>query len=210
MNKMRILRYLLFAFLLLAICPNVNAQQLRKVTEKQKRQMIAAITQTSAKIRTIQCDFTQVSVLSFLEDKATAKGKMSFTAPGSLVWQYTSPTRYTFSIENGKVTTKSGGRTHSIDISNNKMYQNIVEMMMGSVSGQNLSSGRNFAVEMYVSEGEWIAFLTPLKADFKKMFKSVRLHFNKRKRMVQQVEMISNNGDSIKITLSNIQTTYRR
>ena len=207
---MKLTKYLIVAFLTAGFCLNAKAQRLKKATEKQKQQMIATINRASEKIHTIQCDFTQVSELSFLEDKATAKGRMSFTAPGSLVWQYTSPTHYTFSIDKGKVTTKSGGKTHSIDISNNKMYQNIVEMMMNSVSGKSLGNGRNFGVEMYVSGSEWIAWLTPLKPDFRKMFKSVRLHFNKQQRTVQQVEMISNNGDNIKITLSNIQTTYRR
>ena len=198
------------AFLATVFFLNANAQRLKKATEKQKQQMVATINQTSAKIHSMECDFTQVSTLSFLEDKATAKGKMSFTAPENLVWQYTSPTRYTFSIDNGKVTTKSGGKTYSVDISNNKTYQNIVEMMVQSVSGKSLGNGRNFSVEMYISGSEWIAWLTPLKADLRKMFKSVRLHFNSQKRVVQQVEMISSNGDNIQITLSNIQTIYRQ
>ena len=198
------------AFLATVFFLNANAQRLKKATEKQKQQMVATINQTSAKIHSMECDFTQVSTLSFLEDKATAKGKMSFTAPESLVWQYTSPTRYTFSIDKGKVTTKSGGKTYSVDISNNKTYQNIVAMMVQSVSGKSLGNGRNFSVEMYISGSEWIAWLTPLKADLRKMFKSVKLHFNSQKRVVQQVEMISSNGDNIQITLSNIQTTYRQ
>jgi hypothetical protein len=209
-DKMKLYRYLFLGLLAMTFGLHADAQKLTKVPAGQAQRMIGIINRTSSSIRTIQCDFVQVSDMSFMDDKAVSKGKMSFNASGSLVWQYNSPYKYTFSINNGQVTTKSGGKTQSIDLRNNKMFQNIATMMMNSVSGKCLSNGRDFKVVMYASKKEWVAYLYPQKADFKKMFASVRLHFNQIRRMVQQVEMIQKNGDNIVITLSNVKATYRR
>lgn len=186
------------------------AQEIRRASQKQAAQMISLINRTSARIQTIHCNFTQTSDLSFMDEKAVSRGHMDFDAAGSLTWQYTSPYKYTFSIANGKVTTQSGSRKQSIDLKSNRMFGNIAEMMMNSVSGKCLSGGRDFHADMYVRGNEWIAYLKPLRPDMKKMFRTIRIHFSRIRRMVQEVEMIQGNGDHIDIALSDIKVTYRK
>lgn len=186
------------------------AQKAVRATPRQERQMIALINRTSASIRAMSCDFRQVSNLSFMDSKAVSEGRMSYSADGKLTWQYTAPYSYTFTIDNGKVTTTSGSRTTTIDTGSNKLYRNITQLMMNSVSGRSLSGNRDFTVHMYTRGGWWIAYLYPRGGDMKRLFKTVRLYFSKGRRMVQKVEMVQPNGDDITITLLNQKVSYRR
>lgn len=200
---------LLVTFIFAALQPSV-AQNLRKADKSLAVKMINQINRTSAKIKTIKCSFTQVSDLSFMDEKTVSKGKMYYHAEGSLVWQYISPYKYTFSIESGQVTTQSGNQKKNIDMKGNALFENITGMMMNTVSGKSLSNNRDFQVDMYLKGNEWIAFLTPKRPGMKKMFASIHLHFSPKRQMVQEVEMIQANGDRINITLSDINVTYRR
>jgi hypothetical protein len=48
-----------------------------------------------------------------------------------------------------------------------------------------------------------------MKADFKKMFKVIHLHFNLQKSLVDKVELLQSNGDSIVISLYDLKVLSR-
>lgn len=205
---MKINRYIIIGvLLLLGFQMKVQAQQMRKVGAKQSAIMIAQISKVAQSLKTVNCNFTQQSKVSYLEDVAVSKGYMNYNHKGKLLWQYVSPFKYTFSVDNGMATLKQGSHTNKIDLKSSKTYQSIAGMIESSITGKNLKNNRDFAVTMYVQGNRWIAFLQPRKVQFRKMMKNVRLYFNKNRKMVEQVEMNQANGDRITIMLSNVQIT---
>ncbi len=200
---------LLLIFICSILQPAV-AQKLKRAEKRQAAQIINLINRASAQIKTIRCSFIQVSNVSFMDERTVSKGKMYYNADGSLVWQYISPYKYIFSIEEGQVMTQSGNQKKRIDVKGNALFENITEMMMNFVSGKILSNNRDFIVDMYLKGKEWVAFLTPKRPEIRKMFKSIHLHFSPKRKMVQEVEMIQANGDQINITLSDVNVTYRK
>ena len=191
-----------------AICrfTAVSAQSLKKATAVQEKSMIAVINSTAASIRTIQCGFVQTKSLSFLSGKMTSYGSMNYNNRGKLRWEYTSPYKYTFIINGDKVYTKSAKKTNTIDIRSSRLFQGIAQVMINSITGKSISSNKDFTVDMYTSGNEWIAYLTPIKKDMKKMFKSIRLHFDYSRGIVSSVDMIEKNGDTTEITLTGVKT----
>lgn len=198
-------RYVILIMLCFIYCTSY-AQ--RKVQTAKQRQMIESISKTTARIKTMQCDFIQITNASYLDSKVTSTGSMFYNVSGSLTWQYKSPYKYIFSINNGVVTTKIGGKTSSFNANGNKMFKNITEMMMNCVSGRNLANNADFVIVMRTVKNEWIADLYPKRMEIKKLFKSIRLHF--RNNIVTEVEMKQKNNDGVIITLRNIKTTWRR
>lgn len=184
----------------------LQAQTLKKATESQAKVMVEKINKTAASIHTLECDFTQVKTLRFLNDKMTSQGKMYYDASGKLRWEYTYPYQYTFILNGQKVYIKSAKSSQTIDIRQSKLFQSIAQVMMNSVTGKSLTTNNEFACTIYTQGQEWVADLVPQKKEMKKMFKNIRLHFNSTKQMVSQVEMTEQSGDMTIITLKDVKT----
>lgn len=202
------MRKICFLFCLV-VSMAIQAQTMKKADEAQSKAMMESISRTAASIRTLNCSFTQVKSLRFLNDKMTSVGRMYFDGSGKLRWEYTSPYKYVFILNGQNVHIQSGKSSHTIDIRQSRLFQSIAQMMMNSVTGKSLASNGDFTCVMYVQGDEWMADLTPKKKEVKKMFKSVRLHFSSTRRMVSQVEMTETSGDTTVITLQNVKTNER-
>lgn len=152
----------------------------------------------------MQCDFVQTKHVKLLNDKMISKGKMYYSQPNKLRWEYTSPYTYTFILSGNKVTLKKGGKNSVINVNQNKMFREIVNIMMNSVVGKCLSDRKSFKTTVKDTPSEWVATLTPQSKELKQMFTKIILHFNKQKSVIVKVEMFEKNGDTTSIVLENI------
>ena len=172
--------------------------------------LVEKISQTAASIRTMECQFSQVKTLGFLNDKLTSGGRMLFVAEGGkLRWEYQQPYSYTFILNGDKAYIRSAKSRQTIDIRQSRLFQSIAEVMMNSVTGKSLTTSRDFGCEMYSRGDEWQAVLTPKRKELKKLFSTIRLHFSSGRQMVTQVEMAETSGDTTVITLKNVKTNGR-
>jgi outer membrane lipoprotein-sorting protein len=189
----------------------VHAQALEKADAAQQKAMVEKISQTAASIRTMECQFSQVKTLGFLNDKLTSGGRMLFVAEGGkLRWEYQQPYSYTFILNGDKAYIRSAKSRQTIDIRQSRLFQSIAEVMMNSVTGKSLTTSRDFGCEMYSRGDEWQAVLTPKRKELKKLFSTIRLHFSSGRQMVTQVEMAETSGDTTVITLKNVKTNERK
>ena len=187
-----------------------HAQALEKADAAQQKAMVEKISQTAASIRTMECQFSQVKTLGFLNDKLTSGGRMLFVAEGGkLRWEYQQPYSYTFILNGDKAYIRSAKSRQTIDIRQSRLFQSIAEVMMNSVTGKSLTTSRDFGCEMYSRGDEWQAVLTPKRKELKKLFSTIRLHFSSGRQMVTQVEMAETSGDTTVITLKNVKTNGR-
>ena len=188
----------------------VQAQALKKADAAQQKAMVEKISQTAASIRTMECQFSQVKTLGFLNDKLTSGGRMLFVAEGGkLRWEYQQPYSYTFILNGDKAYIRSAKSRQTIDIRQSRLFQSIAEVMMNSVTGKSLTTSRDFGCEMYSRGDEWQAVLTPKRKELKKLFSTIRLHFSSGRQMVTQVEMAETSGDTTVIMLKNVKTNGR-
>jgi len=181
----------------------------KKVDAAQQRQMVERINKAAAAIRTIDCKFTQVKTLGFLDDKLTSTGRMVYDGSGKLRWEYQQPYSYVFILNGQKVHINSQQSKQTIDISQSRLFKGIAEVMMNSVTGKGLTSNGDFACTMYTAGNEWQALLTPKRKEMKKLFKDIRLCFSSTKQMVTRVEMTELSGDTTVITLKDVKTNGR-
>lgn len=205
-KKIKNMKKLLFFIVLLFSTLSVSAQRMQKVSDAQQAKMISIINATAASIKTIQSNFSQVKSVSFLNENVKSYGRMYYSNQGKLRWEYNSPYKYTFAINGGKVYIKSGAKSQVIDVRTSQLFKSIAQIMINSITGKSLKENNDFNTQMYVDGNEWIAVLTPKKAQMKKMFRTVQLHFNSRHNMVSQVVMTETSGDATVITLSGVRT----
>lgn len=164
------------------------------------------INEAVVRMKTMKCDFVQTKSLRMLNDKMVAKGKMYYQQGNKLRWEYLTPYTYTFILNDSKVYLWNNQRNDVIDVNQNKMFREIVRIMMNSVVGKCLSDEKDFQVSIIVSPIEYVAKMNPLRKDLKQMFQTIILHFNRRQKMISQVELLEKNGDKTLIELKNVQT----
>ena len=194
------MKRLLFLILILSHIIPLSAQQLTEEQIKQK------VNQTASAMKTMQCDFVQTKHLKMLNNDFVSHGKMYYQQSNKLRWEYTSPYSYTFILNNDQVLLKNKQRNDLIDVKQNKLFREIVRIMMSSVVGNCLADDKNYKVSIATIGIEWVATLLPQRKDMKQMFQKLVLHFNAKKSVVNTVELFDKNGEKTIIELKNIRT----
>ena len=193
------MKRLLFLILILSHIIPLSAQQLTEEQIKQK------VNQTASAMKTMQCDFVQTKHLKMLNNDFVSHGKMYYQQSNKLRWEYTSPYSYTFILNNDQVLLKNKQRNDLIDVKQNKLFREIVRIMMSSVVGNCLTDDKNYKVSVAAIGNEWVATLLPQRKDMKQMFPKLILHFNAKKSVVNNVELYDKNGEKTIIELKNIR-----
>ncbi len=182
----------------------INAQT--RLNADQQKQIIEKIDKTAAKMKAMQCDFSQEKSMKLLSKKMISAGVMYFKHPDKLRWQYTTPYDYTFIMNGDKVQLKSTKSTQNINVQNNKMFKQITNIILNTVTGGNLKSNADFTVELYQDGKSYFARLYPKKKELKQIYKQIEIHFNPELTMVSSVKMEEKTGDVTTVTLKNVKT----
>ena len=192
-----------FLFLLLTLTSMISMMAQTPVNEMQARQMGEQISKAAQAIKTLQCTFRQTKTLRILKNKMVSKGKMFYTQPTQLRWEYTTPYQYVFIVNGNKVLTTSRNQSNIIDTDQNKVFKQITSIMMSSFTGKCLTDRQNFKVQMIMSRANWIARLTPIKKELKQLFSQLLITFDSNRMMATRVEMVEKGGDNTVIELLN-------
>lgn len=176
------------------------------LSASKQKQIIAQVDKSVASLKTMQCQFKQIKNVAMMKNSISSVGVMYFQKPDRLRWQYTSPYAYTLILDKGTAYMKSTKGTTTIDVSKNKMFQQILNVIMDCVTGGNLAKTTYFKVEVCQSGNNVFANLTPQKKELKQLYSLITLHFNLSLTMVNKVEMKEKNGDKTTIMLTEIKT----
>ncbi|MBP5258948.1 MAG: outer membrane lipoprotein carrier protein LolA [Prevotella sp.] len=198
------MRKLFFLFFTLSLSLCAVAQT--KVGAEQQKQVVAKIDKATATMKSMQCDFTQTKKMKLLKKEMVSKGLMYYKAPGKLRWQYTSPYDYTFILNGNQVHIKSGKSTQNIDVQRNKMFRQIADIILKSITGGNLKSNNDFNLEIWKNGNTYSAWLYPKKKELKQLYKVIEIFFNPQLTMVTSVRMEEKTGDVTIVKLNNVKT----
>ena len=194
-----------FLFLMLFVSVPFYGSAQKKVSVEESQKMIKQVCTTASKITSLQCDFRQDKRLSLLETVMTSRGKMYYKDGKLLRWEYTSPYTYVFILNNDEVMLKSSRKTDVISVKSSKVFQQIVRILMNSITGECLSNTEDFKVVMYVNAGKWMAQLVPQQKELAQLFTCVRLYIDPSIQMVTVVELVEKSGDTTRIEMENVK-----
>jgi outer membrane lipoprotein-sorting protein len=196
--------YVLSNLLLCAV--SVFAQQgYQKATEAQEKEIIEKVKQASSRMKTMQCDFTQVKELSFMDEKISLEGKMFYKQTDKIRWEYTKPYTYVFAMDGKDIHLNPGNNATKMPIKSSKLFGEISNVMIGGVNGNGLIDSPDFTTQFGIGKDDYLITLTPLKKEVKDLFASIQLHINKTDSRINIVELVEKGGDKTTIQLKNVQ-----
>ncbi|MDR2414631.1 MAG: outer membrane lipoprotein carrier protein LolA [Odoribacteraceae bacterium] len=198
--KAKVLPLVALAFLLHA---SATAQSSRPATPEEQQFAREKIETAARAMSSMTCDFKQTKELSILDERIVSTGRMFYRRDNRLRWEYLSPYTYTFILNDKKILTRTENTRNVVDVKSSRLFQEIVRIMMSSVSGNGLTDEKRFAATFTRGkDATWSVTLVPLQREIKKMFSSIELTFNEKDFSVENVKMNEPNGDATLVELS--------
>lgn len=167
--------------------------------------VVAKIIESGAGIESIRCDFVQTKRSAMLENELVSRGKMWFSKPQLLRWEYTSPYSNLFIMNGDKALLKNEKGSTLTDVKKNRMVKGISSMVLGCISGDWLKDSRTFGVEVVEKDGEWVVMLTPKRGELKQMWTSLELRFDPVTGTSKGIKMNESSGDCTVIEFRNVE-----
>lgn len=197
------IRYLLFisAFL---IYTTSFAQSFK--TMKDSKAFQEKLHTIAAKTNSLQSDFVQIKHLDVLSEDIESNGRLVYQAKNKLRWEYTSPLEYLIILKDGKVSIKDEGKVSSYDLSGNKTFQKINEMMIGSIQGDLLVNEADYNYEFKENSTNYLVVMYPKEKKVQEFMKSINIYFSKKDYSVEQVKMLEQSGDYTLMKFKNKKT----
>jgi outer membrane lipoprotein-sorting protein len=192
-------------FIVLVVVFSLHVSGQTKLTAEQQKQLVEKIDKAASAMKSMQCDFTQTKSMKLLKREMKSTGVMYFKQPDKLRWQYTSPYDYTFIMNGDKVRIKSAKSTQDINVQGNKIFRQITNIILNTVTGGGLKSASDFTVEVYQSDKGYFAKLYPKKKEVKQIYNVIEIYFNASLTMVSSVRMIEKTGDETLVNLNNLK-----
>lgn len=180
----------------------------QKLSIQQQEQVIQKIASVSSSVKTIQCTFNQTKKMKMLKNEMKSSGVMFYKSPNKLRWQYKTPYPYIFVMNGNKVSVKSSNGTQNFDAQHSKMFRQISNIILGSVTGKNLRGAADFNIEIWKDNATYIAKLLPKKKELKSLYNYINVRFNSSLDRVESVEMSEKTGDMTIVNMINTETNH--
>ena len=163
----------------------------------------AALSRETAQIQDIKADFVQIKTMEFLNESVRSTGMLYFAEGKRLRWEYEKPYPFVFILNGTKAWMVSQGRATELDISSNKMFKELSELMMFGMGGTSLFDNRNFDFDFFSSGVQWKVGLKPKSKEMKAQYSQIELIFDASSYRMESVRMLDASGDETLIQLSN-------
>ena len=169
--------------------------------------MIAKLDNAASAVKSMQCEFIQTKIMRMLNKEMQSSGMMYYKSPNKLRWQYTSPYDYIFILNGDKVRIKSARSNQNINVQDNKMFRQITNIILNSITGKGLKNSSDFTVSMYKNNNTYFAKLYPKKKELKQIYQVIEIYFNANLTMVSSVKLEEKTGDVTWVRLYNPKTS---
>jgi outer membrane lipoprotein carrier protein len=197
------MKKLLLSLMFVAVSLMVTAQT--QLSESQTQEVIRQLTQVASTMQSMQCRFVQEKTSSMLAEPSVAEGTMHYAAPDRMRWEYTTPYAFALVVNGERLVKVTDGKTEVLEGNAGRMYQGMVNLIIGSASGKKLFDTTVFDIVFYDDNGFWRADMTPKRRDMKRMFSQLVFRFDKKTNGISRVEFVSANGDITSIRFEEIK-----
>jgi outer membrane lipoprotein carrier protein len=149
----------------------------------------------ATKTTTMKSDFVQIKHLDVLSEDIESNGKLYFKSESNLRWEYTAPLDYLIILRNGRISIKDEGKVSSYDLSGNKTFQKINEMVINSLQGHLLVDQGDYKYDFKESSASFMVLMYPKEKKVQEFLQSIKICFSKKDYSVEQVQMMERSGD---------------
>lgn len=195
---MRIIKLCIFLFSLNMLAQNGT------LNSSQKQAFKTSVIEKSNDIKSFSAEFSQIKHMKTMEGSPESQGKVYFKSPNTLKWEYIKPYDYQLLFKDSKLFIVEDGQLSEVDLSSNKLFDKMGELVAGSVNGKILMADKDFDITYHHAGENVKALIIPKDLNLKGMFKEIWINFNK-EHLIRSVRLIDPSGDYTEISMKNIK-----
>lgn len=195
---MRIIKICIFFFSL-----NMLAQN-GPLSNSEKQNFKANVLEKSNDINSFSADFSQTKQMKMMNGSPESHGKVYYKSPNTLKWEYSKPYDYQLLFKDSKLFIVEDGQLSEVDLSSNKLFDKMGELVAGSVNGKILMADKDFDITYHQAGENVKALIIPKDPGLKGMFEEIWINFNS-KYLIRSVRLIDPSGDYTEISMKNIK-----
>ncbi|MDN3593977.1 LolA family protein [Zunongwangia endophytica] len=192
---MRILSIILFfwSFGMFAQSNNFTSVSLKRSSQ---------LTEKMESAKSLYGEFEQTKVMKMMDAESTSYGKIYYKSPDIIKWEYTKPFPYSLLFKDNFLYIDDDGHKSKQDMSSNKMFAKLGDLITGSLNGKLLKDDEHFDVEYQKKNNLVEAVISPKDKSMADMFEKVIMSFSEDK-MLQSVKLVEESGDYTLISFQN-------
>ena len=174
------------------------------LNSSQKQAFKTSVIEKSNDIKSFSAEFSQTKHMKTMEGSPESQGKVYFKSPNTLKWEYIKPYDYQLLFKDSKLFIVEEGQLSEVDLSSNKLFDKMGELVAGSVNGKILMADKDFDITYHHAGENVKALIIPKDLNLKGMFKEIWINFNK-EHLIRSVRLIDPSGDYTEISMKNIK-----
>jgi len=188
-------------FLLLCCLPLGLWAQYTKVADSQAfENKLRTATQNT---QTLMSDFVQTKHIDVLSEDIVSTGRFVYKKDNLLRWEYQEPFVYLLVINRGKLTVKDERSKNAFDLSNNKTFNKINDLITKSLQGDAMLHNPDYRHELLEDSKEFLLKLYPEDKKTREFMQQIDIFFNKSDYQVKRIDMRETSGDYTRIVFKN-------
>lgn len=155
-------------------------------------------------INSFSAEFMQTKHMKVMDENPESQGKVYYKSPDLLKWEYLRPYDYQILFRDSKLYIMEEGQMSEVDLSSNKLFEKMGELVAGSVNGKILQADKDFSITYHRDDNQIKARIIPKDKSLSGMFKEIWVNFNK-DHLINSVRLIDPSGDYTEIFMKNIK-----
>jgi len=152
------------------------------------------IIEKSKKTVTIVSEFEQIKHLDFLSNDINSRGSLVYKTPDLIKWEYVKPFNYSIIFKNDKLFINDEGVKSNIDLSSNKTFKSLNNLIIKSVRGD-MFDDKLFDMQYFKTQKKYVIKFIPKENSLKSMISVFILSFDKKSLDVLEIKMKENEED---------------
>lgn len=174
------------------------------LNSSEKQAFKTSVIEKSHDIKSFSAEFSQTKYMKMMDGNPESHGKVYYKSPNTLKWEYKKPYDYQLLFKDSKLFIVEDGQLSEVDLSSNKLFDKMGELVAGSVNGKILMADKDFDITYHHAGTNVKALIVPKDQGLKGMFKEIWINFN-REHLIRSVRLIDPSGDYTEIFMKNVK-----
>lgn len=177
----------IYTLLLLLATGSLYAQPMKKLNNLQEfDKRLAQETQT---VQSIESDFTQVKYLDVLDEKVTSRGKFYYKKSNRICMEYARPMNYLIVINGAKLKIVSDGKKSVMNLSSNKMMNQMQDMLTTCMVGDLSKMAPNYRLEYFEDASYYLVRIKPVSKAVQAYIAGIEIYLSKKDMSVHKLRL---------------------
>lgn len=153
------------------------------------------LSEETARVQSIACDFEQVKYIDIFDEKVTSRGRFYFRKEDKICLAYTSPVDYRMVINGTKLKIVSEGKTNVVNLGSNPLMNEMQGMLAACMVGDLSRLSAGYEVEYFEGASLYEVVIRPTNPSVQAYLRSITIRFDKQDMSVQTLRLAETEKD---------------